>query len=110
MSRKEENSGFICDHCGNEVLPLTNGSYRNHCPFCLYSRHVDSKPGDRQHTCGGLMQPIAIKPSKKGLQILHQCLRCGEIKPNRIAESTVQSDCIDALLAILYTNGNGSQR
>lgn len=101
MSRKTENCGFTCGHCGREVLPLTNGSYRNHCPFCLYSRHVDIVPGDRQNQCGGLMQPIAIKHAKKGRQILHQCLKCGKSKPNKVAEDTIQPDCLDAIIAIM---------
>ena len=35
MTRKEENTGFVCEHCGREVLPLKDGSYRNHCPFAF---------------------------------------------------------------------------
>jgi hypothetical protein len=23
-------------------MPLKRGSYRNHCPACLYSKHVDA--------------------------------------------------------------------
>ena len=38
---------FNCEHCGKEVLPLSDGSYRNHCPYCLYSKHVDIVLGDR---------------------------------------------------------------
>lgn len=101
MSRKTENCGFICTHCGREVLPLTNGSYRNHCPFCLYSRHVDLVPGDRQNPCDGLMQPIAINRSKKGLQVLHRCLKCETVKPNKIAEDTIQPDCLETIIAIM---------
>ena len=37
MSRNTENRGFCCEHCQQMVLPVTNGSYRNHCPFCLRS-------------------------------------------------------------------------
>ena len=74
MSRKTENSAFICAHCHKAVLPLSNGSYRNHCPHCLYSLHMDEKPGDRASRCGGLMRPVGIvRHSKKGLQIIHRC-------------------------------------
>lgn len=45
MSRKTENTAFTCLHCGRQVLPLTNGSFRDHCPFCLYSLHVDEEVG-----------------------------------------------------------------
>ena len=100
MSRGAENTGFVCAHCGERVQPLTNGSYRNHCPSCLYSLHVDESPGDRRSRCRGLMEPIGLTRGKKHLQILHRCLRCGELRPNRIADSTVQPDSIDALVAV----------
>ncbi len=60
MTRITENTGFICLHCYNTVHAVTNGSYRNHCPFCLFSRHVDHNPGDRLNTCHGLMRPIGL--------------------------------------------------
>lgn len=53
------NESFICEHCGFEVSPHPSGSARNHCPKCLYSKHVDEdSPGDRLATCYGLMEPI----------------------------------------------------
>lgn len=95
MSRKVENTGFICENCGKEVLPLENGSYRNHCPFCLHSKHVDVIPGDRMSQCKGLLKPIGIKyNSKKGMQIIHRCTICGAVKANKIAEYTQQPDDI----------------
>lgn len=102
MSRKEENTGFICQHCGKEVLPLTNGSYRNHCPFCLYSLHVDNIPGDRACDCGGLMEPTAIiHNSKKGYQIVHKCKKCGFIRNNKVSEDPRQPDSIEAITTIM---------
>ena len=90
---KSENQGFICKNCSKQVLPLTNGSYRNHCPFCLYSLHVDILPGDRANDCLGLMKPIKVEyNTKKGFQIIHKCLKCGAIQKNKIAEDTVQED------------------
>lgn len=101
MTRAIQNVGFICMKCGEEILPLTNGSYRNHCPRCLYSKHVDQIPGDRSHPCKGLMQPIAIRfHSKKGYQVVHKCTRCGEIKVNKAAQDTVQPDDIDELMRL----------
>jgi hypothetical protein len=101
MSRNTENAGFTCDHCGSEVVPLTNGSYRNHCPLCLYSKHVDLKPGDRQNDCGGLMRPIGFRhKGGKGIQLIHQCLLCGVERVNRVSRDTVQPDDIDALVAL----------
>jgi hypothetical protein len=75
---------FTCDHCGAAVEPLASGSYRNHCPVCLYSKHVDQEgPGDRESSCHGLMKPIGIDHSgKKGWMIIHRCLQCGKQLPN----------------------------
>lgn len=100
MGRSAENTGFVCAHCGDHVQPLTNGSYRNHCPTCLHSLHVDDVPGDRASTCGGLMEPIGLRKGRKWTQIEHRCLRCGAVRPNRIAERTVQPDCFEALLRL----------
>ena len=102
MSRRKENAGFTCDNCGNEVLPLTNGSYRNHCPFCLYSKHIDIFPGDRKETCGGMMKPVQlVYKTGKGYQIIHKCLRCRSESTNRIAEYSIQPDEIGELLNLL---------
>ncbi len=91
--KKEENVSFICENCGKEILPLTNGSFRNHCPFCLHSLHVDCFPGDRQNECKGIMKPIKIEyNTKKGYQIVHKCLKCGNLQKNKIAENTIQED------------------
>lgn len=46
LSRRKENQGFICQNCGESVLPLENGSFRNHCPQCLFSVHLDDAQGD----------------------------------------------------------------
>jgi DNA-directed RNA polymerase subunit RPC12/RpoP len=102
MSRREENAGFICVNCGKTILPLNNGSYRNHCPYCLYSRHVDKQPGDRKEHCGGLMEPIGIRyKSGKGYQIVHRCLVCGEERVNKAAVNTGQPDDADALTGLM---------
>lgn len=101
MSRKKENCAFICANCGNKVLPLTNGSYRNHCPYCLYSLHLDNLPGDRKSSCGGLMKPTAVVyNSKKGWQIRHKCERCGLERVNKVAENTVMPDDFNLLLKL----------
>ncbi|MDD5469635.1 MAG: RNHCP domain-containing protein [Candidatus Peribacteraceae bacterium] len=78
---------FTCEHCGKRVEPIEHGSYRNHCPHCLYSKHVDAQgPGDRASSCGGLMKPVAIdQRSGKGFVLLHACEKCGKQIPNRAA-------------------------
>ncbi|HTX82092.1 MAG TPA: RNHCP domain-containing protein [Streptosporangiaceae bacterium] len=50
-------SGFSCEYRCVVVTPLTSGSYRNHCPVCLWSKHLDVGPGDRLSGCGGRMRP-----------------------------------------------------
>lgn len=102
MARREENTGFACARCGAGVVPLTNGSYRNHCPRCLWSLHVDDVlPGDRASACRGLMEPIGIARNRKGRQVVHRCIRCGKVQPNRIAVDTDQPDDLHTLLEIL---------
>jgi DNA-directed RNA polymerase subunit RPC12/RpoP len=78
---------FLCEQCGKRVEPLVHGSYRNHCPFCLFSKHVDDAgPGDRASSCGGLMAPVSMDYNgKKGWLIVHECRRCGKRIPNKTA-------------------------
>lgn len=64
---------FTCGHCG---MTVTGDGYTNHCPHCLYSRHVDINPGDRAESCGGLMQPVDIQSKNGEWVILHQCRKC----------------------------------
>jgi DNA-directed RNA polymerase subunit RPC12/RpoP len=78
---------FTCEHCGKHVEELANGSYRNHCPFCLWSKHVDGGgPGDRASLCHGLMKPARLdQRGKKGWMINHVCVSCGKRIPNIVA-------------------------
>ncbi|MDR1354548.1 MAG: RNHCP domain-containing protein [Oscillospiraceae bacterium] len=106
LSKKTENLGFVCGNCGAVVMSLDNGSFRNHCPVCLYSKHVDNQPGDRLAECGGLMKPIdVLVTSKKGLQIVHKCLACGAEKVNKVAEDANQCDDYQKILNVM--NGMG---
>ncbi len=89
----KNDSGFVCAHCKRQVEPLGYSS-RNHCPFCLWSLHVDVFPGDRANGCGGQMEPIRVEISpKKGFVIVHRCTVCGEIRRNKAAtDAPVQPD------------------
>ena len=87
MGRKftKIDEGFICENCGREVEPLGYTS-RNHCNYCLYSKHVDIYPGDREETCHGLLEPIRVElDSKKGYVIIYRCQKCGAIRKNKAA-------------------------
>ena len=78
--------GFICDHCGKKVEKLGYTS-RDHCPVCLYSKHVDIYPGDRSETCHGALEPIRVElNAKKGYVIVYRCKSCGAIRKNKAAE------------------------
>ncbi|MEI6494481.1 MAG: RNHCP domain-containing protein [bacterium] len=71
---------FICEHCGVEVK---GSGYTNHCPKCLWSKHVDIYPGDRAAICGGMMKPIKVEMQKGEFIITHKCEKCGHEKRNR---------------------------
>ena len=76
---------FVCENCGEEVTVL-GYTCRNHCNFCLHSKHVDQNPGDRQEKCHGILEPIAIEQSaKKGYVIVFQCKKCKAIRKNKAA-------------------------
>ena len=80
----ELDEGFICENCNKKVKPL-NYSSRDHCPFCLYSKHLDIFPGDRMNLCQGLMKPVGIEKFKDTYKIIYKCSKCGEMHKNRAA-------------------------
>ncbi|MGW7641379.1 RNHCP domain-containing protein [Streptomyces decoyicus] len=103
MSRTTENTGFTCGNCGKIVAALANGSYRNHCPRCLHSLHVDVSPGDRANDCQALMRPVAVEHhSAKGYMIVHQCTGCGTRGRNRMADDPHQGDDLDTVIALMH--------
>lgn len=75
---------FICENCKKKVNKL-NYSARDHCPYCLYSKHVDISPGDRLNNCKGLLVPIGIEKFKDTFKIIFKCDKCGQIHKNIIA-------------------------
>lgn len=98
---RKNDSGFICANCKREVLPLGYTS-RNHCPFCLYSLHVDVNPGDRASECGGLLEPVQVLTDpKKGYIIVSKCQKCGAVRRNKAAiGNTEQPDDIKLLIKL----------
>lgn len=73
---------FTCGHCGRAVA---GNGYTNHCPACLYSRHVDINPGDRASQCGGLMEPVAIEISGQEWFVVQRCVACGFTRRNKLS-------------------------
>jgi RNHCP domain len=84
---REGRDSFRCGHCRLDVpIQAAGTAHRNHCPNCLWSRHVDDSPGDRAADCGALMEPIAITVRGGGEWVLvHRCRACDEIHLNRTA-------------------------
>ena len=94
-----QEGSFRCMHCHYQVSSspfLAGVQNRNHCPYCLWSRHVDfQKAGDRLASCKAEMQPIGLTmkatpkkygPAKAGeLMLIHRCQGCGKLSINRIA-------------------------
>lgn len=85
---------FVCDNCR---LQVEGNGYTNHCPRCLWSKHVDVNPGDRQAICQGLMEPIGIEIKRGEYIILHRCVKCGFEKRNKVAKN----DNFDTILQLV---------
>ncbi len=84
---------FVCEHCGTEIQ---GDGYTNHCSKCLYSKHVDKNPGDREETCGGLMEPISAEKVGNEYKITQKCLKCGFKRRDHLRDG----DNFDAFLGI----------
>ncbi len=92
-------AGFRCLHCRQDVSSaavMSHVNNRNHCPHCLWSRHLDlNKAGDRLAACKEKMRPIGLtfkcRPKKYAreaggeLMVIHLCIECGQVSINRIA-------------------------
>ena len=98
MSRSDSFGDFQCAHCGYLVSSahwLSGVHNRNHCPYCLWSRHLDLyAAGDRLSACKAPMQPIALTSKRSRnkyshgqgeLMLVHQCTDCDSVSINRIA-------------------------
>ena len=92
---------FICENCGKKVDKLGYTS-RDHCPYCLCSKHVDCLPGDRMESCHGILKPVQVQlDSKKGYVIVYKCSKCGAIRKNKAAED----DNKDLLIKLTVNGG-----
>ena len=93
FNKLDEN--FICENCNKNVSSLGYTS-RDHCPYCLYSKHVDINPGDRNNPCKGLLEPIDIEKFKDTYKIIYKCKKCNKIHKNIIAND----DSMDEIIKI----------
>ena len=94
---------FQCAHCHTSVSSthlLSGVNNRNHCPYCLWSCHLDLfAAGDRLSACKAPMKPIGLtmKMSRNKYQgmgdhmprgelmLIHECSECKTLSINRIA-------------------------
>ncbi|MCA1622495.1 MAG: RNHCP domain-containing protein [Acidobacteria bacterium] len=84
---------FTCENCGTEVQ---GHGYTNHCPVCLWSKHVDVNPGDRLAECKGLMKPMYIESKCGQYVIVHKCQKCEFTRRNK----TSPEDSFEAILEV----------
>jgi hypothetical protein len=94
-----DTQNFKCRQCGFFVTAnreLSGVNNRNHCPRCLWSRHMDlHTAGDRKSECLSRMEPIGLtyKQTNKRygqndqgeLMLIHRCTGCDKVSINRIA-------------------------
>ena len=80
FTRHEED--FTCEHCG---VAVKGDGYTNHCPHCLWSKHIDNQPGDRSNNCCGLMEPIGTEESGGKWSVIQKCQKCCKIHKNKLS-------------------------
>lgn len=102
-NREHKAGGFKCSHCKqfvviNDIMGTAN---RNHCNWCLWSKHVDETKGDRRANCNGGMQPIGLTFKHEGysrvgeIMLVHLCSACQKISINRIARDDPEHKILD---------------
>lgn len=91
FQKREED--FVCEHCGSKV---EGNGYTNHCPKCLWGKHVDVNPGDRAEECRGMMEPVGVEVKGSEYTLTHKCIKCGFVRKNRAAPE----DDFDAIISL----------
>lgn len=85
---------FVCENCGEKVKKLEYTA-RDHCPYCLYSKHVDINPGDRNNSCKGMLEPIGIEKFKDSFKIIYLCEKCHKTHKNIMAKDDDMNKIIE---------------
>ncbi len=84
---------FVCENCSRKVK---GDGYTNHCPDCLWSKHVDINPGDRLAECGGMMKPIGLDKKGDVFSVIQKCEKCGHQRSNKL----VKGDSFDEAIKL----------
>ncbi|MFA5871871.1 MAG: RNHCP domain-containing protein [Parcubacteria group bacterium] len=92
FQRKKED--FICAICGAAIC---GDGYTDHCPNCLWGKHVDINPGDRKAKCGGRMRPVKIEEKSGKILILYICEKCG----HKYRVKKAEEDDMDKIIEIM---------
>lgn len=90
---KKTVENFTCLVCKQIVV---GDGFTDHCPRCLWSKHVDINPGDRLAECCGPMEPISSKIQKEEWKIFYKCQKCGYIHFNK----TTPEDNMETVIKI----------
>lgn len=85
---------FVCENCGKKVKKL-GYTARDHCPYCLYSKHVDINPGDRKNSCKGMLEPVGIEKFKDSFKIIYLCEKCHKTHKNIMAKDDDMNKIIE---------------
>lgn len=85
---------FRCKNC-HQLVNKLGYTARDHCPYCLYSKHVDILPGDRNNSCQGLLKPIGIEKFKDSFKIIYKCEKCGKTHKNIMANDDNMNKIIE---------------
>lgn len=85
---------FVCENCGKKVKKL-GYTARDHCPYCLYSKHVDINPGDRNNSCKGMLEPVGIEKFKDSFKIIYLCEKCHKTHKNIMAKDDDMNKIIE---------------
>lgn len=107
---------FKCARCRNIVSAahlLSGVNNRNHCPYCLWSCHLDLfSAGDRLSACRGQMKPIGLtmkkgrnkyrRESRGELMLIHKCTECESLSINRIAADDNSESIMDVFNESLF--------
>lgn len=75
---------FVCEKCDTRVQGT---GYTNHCPKCMWSKHVDIDPGDRLSSCGGMMKPFGVDIEGQITYIKLKCEKCSHERRNKVEKS-----------------------